>query len=243
MKIGIIIQARMSSTRLPGKVLKKLAGREMLWHVVQRCRQAKKADTVIVATSTDASDDQIQEFCEREQVEYCRGDLNNVLKRFAECARKHSLDTIVRVTSDCPFIDPQIIDDTLVAFETAGVDFVSNSLHRSFPRGLDAEVFSAAILEEAHVHARTEEEKEHVTPYITSHAKTMAFEVPHEYEGNFRLTVDEQRDYELAVHLYERFFESEKSIIDVKHVIDYLHKNPDVAAMNTDVQQKASLIK
>jgi len=243
MNVGIIIQARMSSTRLPGKVFKKLAGREMLWHVVQRCRRSKKANTVIVATSTEASDDPIQQFCVRERIEYCRGDLNNVLKRYTECARKHGLTTIVRVTSDCPFIDPQIIDETIATFETNNVDFVSNTLHRSFPRGLDAEVFSSEVLNDALANAHSEAEKEHVTPYITSHAKTKPFEVSHEYEGSFRLTVDEQKDYDLAVLLYEKFFEGDQSIIDVKQVINFLHKNPDVAAMNANIQQKASLIK
>src|SRR3989338_1431126 len=110
-RVGIVIQARMSSTRLPGKVMLPLSGREMLWHVVERCRKSRRADTVIVATSNDTSDDPLAAWCQKNDIPVFREDLHNVLSRYFNCAKENELDVIVRVTSDCPLIDPSSIDE------------------------------------------------------------------------------------------------------------------------------------
>lgn len=236
--IGIIIQARMGSTRLPGKVLKKLAGKEILWHVVKRCQKAKQVQQVIVATSTSAGDDIIYNFCKKQGFQVYRGSLNNVLKRYYKAAEHYKLDVIVRITSDCPLIDPGIIDSTTRLYLKSKCNYASNILNRNFPRGLDCEVFSFAALENANKKATYLEEKEHVTPYIINHNKKIAYPVGKEYMGKFRLTVDEINDYKLLKHIYDKFYKK-NSIIDVKKVISYLKKNPRIANINQNVKMVA----
>lgn len=229
----IIIQARMSSGRLPGKVMLPLAGHEVLSHVVMRCRQSKKAKNVVVATSTDMSDDIIADFCKTHGFPVFRGDLHDVLARYYEAAKAFHADPVIRVTSDCPLIDPQVIDGAIAQFEHAGVDYVGNTLHRTFPRGLDCEVFSFQALEEAHRHATQPREQEHVTPYIIEHATKAPYVVDAKYEGDFRLTLDEEDDYRLLKELFER------GITDVPTVIEFLRHHTDIASINAHVQQKS----
>lgn len=237
MNIGIIIQARMRSTRLAGKVLKKLCGKEILWHVVKRCKQSKLAQQVIVATSTDSSDDVIYKFCEKQEFQVYRGSLNNVLSRYYNAAKYYKLDIIVRVTSDCPLIDPDIIDQCVKMFLKSKSDYASNILNRNFPRGLDCEVFSFKALKIANEKAKKAEEKEHVTPYIYSSNKNISCSVGKEYQGNFRLTVDEIDDYRLLKYIYNKFYKI-NSIINIKEVISYLKKNPRIANINQGVKNK-----
>lgn len=235
MNIGIIIQARMGSTRLPGKVLMKLAGKEILWHVVKRCQRVKQARQVIVATSTAPSDDRLYKFCKKQKFQVYRGSLNNVLNRYYQVAKYYKLDVIVRITSDCPLIDSGIIDNTIKSYLKGKGDYASNILNRNFPRGLDCEVFSFAALENASRKAVCREEKEHVTPYILNHNKKIAYQVGREYNGKFRLTVDEISDYKLLKHIYHKFYKK-NNIIDVKKVISYLKKNPEIANINKNVK-------
>jgi len=240
MVIGIIIQARMGSTRLPGKIMKDLGGREILWRVVERCRKSNLANKVIIATSNEKGDDAIYNFCLRNGIDVFRGSLDNVLERYYECAKKYNLDVIVRITSDCPLIDPFIIDQTIDLFLRSNVDYVSNCLQRIFPRGLDCEVFSFKALTQAHKNAATNDEREHVTMYIVKHCSTAPYFVPKEYEGNFRLTVDEEDDYRLLKLIYDKFKTSD-GIIDVKDVIKFLKQYPDIASINTHIEQKKSI--
>ncbi len=240
MKTGIIIQARMSSSRLPGKVLLKLAGQEVLWHMVKRCQTSLKAGQVIVATSTNTSDDVIEKFCQKNNFTYFRGDLNNVLNRFFQTADHFKLKTIVRVTSDCPLIDPEIIDQSIEYFENNTADYVSNCLDRTFPRGLDCEVFSMAKLTEANDRAATAYEQEHVTPYLIKNDDCLPIHVSPEYHGDFRLTLDTPKDYELLKIVYDKFYLADK-IIDVKRVIAFLTENPEIVKINQDIPQKASI--
>ncbi|MFH1979276.1 MAG: GNAT family N-acetyltransferase [Patescibacteria group bacterium] len=239
-KIGIIIQTRMSSTRLPGKVMKKLAGKEVLWHVIERCKKCELVDAIIVATSTEHSDDKIEDFCKKNDVEVFRGDLNNVLKRYYQCALKHNLDYIIRVTSDCPFVDPAIIDESirlLAGNQNRKVVYVSNVLNKTFPEGLASEVFTFSALKKASKNAKEDEEKEHVTPYIRKNLKTTSCSVDRSYWGDFRLTLDEPKDYKLIKILYNKFYKR-GCIVDVKQVIKFLRNNPGTASINAQIKQK-----
>jgi len=242
MEVGIIIQARMGSTRLPGKVLKKLAGKEVLWHVVERCRRSTIAQKVIVAISTDISDDLIYNYCNANGIDVFRGDLNNVLLRYYECAKYYNLDVIVRVTSDCPLIDPYIIDECVKLFKDNHKDYVSNCLERIFPRGLDCEVFSFSALEDAAKNTQIDEEREHVTPYIIKNYNTLAYMVESAYQGNYRLTLDVDKDYDLLSLIYDKFYHQDE-IIDVKKVIVFLVDNPEIANINLNIEQKSSIEK
>lgn len=239
-RTGIIIQARMSSSRLPNKVLMELPGGTMLRHIVERCKASTKADEVIVATSTEQSDDVIELFCKEYDYTYFRGSLNDVLGRFYECAKKYKFDYIVRAMGESPFLEPSTIDgviEELLLHEKEGVSYVSSWLKNTHPKGLDAEVFSFSTLKEAQHKAATEEEREHVTPYIRKHFTTKPYNMPKELHGDFRLTVDEEDDFKLVDHLYRRFYKKGE-LIDTREVIAYLKNHPEVTAINNHIVQK-----
>ncbi|OGY92016.1 MAG: hypothetical protein A3H70_01965 [Candidatus Komeilibacteria bacterium RIFCSPLOWO2_02_FULL_48_11] len=217
----------MNSARLPGKVLKPLAGKPVLWHVWQRCSRSRLARNIIVATSKERSDDAIATFCRKNKISFFRGDLDNVLKRFYACAAEHTLDVIVRITADCPLIDPFIIDELIKFFKESRADYASNCLRRVFPRGLDCEVFSFALLRQAYQKAKSAREKEHVTPYMIKHGDTAAYTVPKSYQGHWRLTLDDEADYLFLRRIYDKFYGG-SGIIDVKQVIKYLKNNPNL---------------
>ena len=237
MKTGIIIQARMSSTRLPGKVMLDLAGHKVLWHVYQRCRRSQLVDEVVVATSIHQTDDAIEKFCAANGIPVFRGSLDDVLARFCECAKEFNFDVVVRVTADCPLIEPAIIDGCIRLFQKGGADYVSNALRRIYPRGLDCEITSFPALEEANVKTNDPYDREHVMPYIVKHMRTAAYEVSPEYRADFRVTLDEPADYELLKRIYSRFYR-EGEIVDSAEVIKYLIANPEIAAINFNVVQK-----
>lgn len=233
----------MGSTRLPGKTLADLSGKPMLWHIVNRCQWSKLADVIIVATSKNKEDDKIEKFCKKNRINCFRGSSINVLKRYYQAAKKFHVDNIVRITADCPLIDPVIIDKYIKVFSENKYDYVSNvNPKRTFPRGLDVEVFSFKALKKAHLEAKKPYEKEHVTPYIWENLKG-EFDIgdpvgtPAIYKSNYRLTVDYPEDFELMQNIYQRFYNNNK-IIDVKRVISYLDKYPQVAKINSDLLQK-----
>jgi spore coat polysaccharide biosynthesis protein SpsF len=243
----IIIQARMGSGRLPGKVLRDLVGFPMVYHVVERCRFAKCAANVIVATTTLLEDDAIVGACERFVIPYSRGSSENVLERYYDAARQYKSSVIVRVTADCPLIDPFIIDECVKKFYESEADYISNvsdkdASERTFPRGLDVEVFSFAALEKAYRNATEQYEKEHVTPYIWENKKNefrigSSVSASSEYARDYRLTVDYPEDFELMEIIYERFYKS-GTIIFVPEVISFLSHNPEIAAININCEQR-----
>lgn len=237
---AVIIQARMSSTRLPGKSMKTLSGKPLLWHVIDRVSRSRKAKRIIVATSTQSEDDAIEKFCRESGTACYRGSLDNVLERYYEAARVYGVETIVRITADCPLIDPEIIDRCVSSFEQSGADYVSNVAPgpRTFPRGLDTEVFSFSVLEKAYRQGREPYEQEHVTPYIVEN-KRGEFSIgqtvvaDEAYAGNFRLVVDYPADYAVLQKLYDVFYE-DGAIISVPAVIEFLRTHPDLASRNVE---------
>lgn len=202
-----IIQARMGSTRLPGKVMLPLDDRFELEHVVERVTQATEIDTVVVATSAKTADD-IIEWCATEAgVTIFRGDEQDVLDRLYRAAELVDADEIVRLTADCPLLDPAVVDETVASRRSSGADYAANILERTFPRGLDVEVFSRQSFERVHDRATSPDEREHVTLYYRDNpeefslANVSSSEV---YEDrllrnrtDLRLTLDEAADYRL----------------------------------------------
>lgn len=242
--IAAIIQARMGSTRLPGKILKDLSGQEVLWHVAKRALSADKVDQVIVATTTNPEDDAVEEFCKKNNFLFYRGSEENVLERYYEAAKRFGAEVVIRITSDCPLIDPSVISLCVEAFKKSGCDYISNVVPgpRTFPRGLDVEVFSFESLEKAHKNASETHEKEHATPYIWEN-KNGEFKLGEtitasaEYARNYRLTVDYPEDFELIKKIYQEFYRPDK-IIDVRDAVGFLDKNPDIAKINANCEQK-----
>jgi len=238
MQTDIIIQARIWSSRLPGKTMLSLAGKEVLWHVVERCKHVKNADNIIVATTTESQDDIIERFCIKHNIKYFRWDEKNVLKRYYDTAKKFGSDNIVRITSDCPFIDPDVISEHITEFnKSVWIDYISNCLYRHFPRWLDCELFTFEALKSANENATEDFEKEHVTQYIIKNMRIESFVVNKKYEWNFRLTLDQIQDYELICYVYDNFYK-EGEIIDTSRVITFLKNNREVAEINWKVEQK-----
>lgn len=240
MNTHIIMQARMGSTRLPGKVMKSLAGKPVLWHDIERCRASKRSTGVIIATTTNPEDDEIERVCREWGVDYFRGSWDDVLSRYYGAATKYRSDVVVRVTSDCPLIDPAIIDLTIEGL--GDNDYVTNVLDRNFPRGMDAEVFTMAALTKAQQEATKEFDREHVTPFIREHAgtlfKTKGIDMPDAYHfPQFRLTLDTPEDYALFTKIYDAFYR-DGELIDVPSVLRWLNEHPEIAAINAEVKQK-----
>lgn len=243
MGVLCIIQARLGSTRLPGKVLKKLSGKSVLEHVIYRVSKSNLIDQIIVATTTNKEDDKIVDECFKIGVNYYRGDENNVLSRYYETAFDKGYETIIRITSDCPLIDPKIIDNMIRYFnnenEKYQLDYLSNSLKETFPRGFDVEIFTFNSLKEAYENATLEYEKEHVTPYI--YLNQDKFTIKNYYNSNkyqnYRLTLDTYEDYLVIKNIYDNIYK-EDSMFFYEDIISYLNQYPEIANINQHIKQK-----
>jgi spore coat polysaccharide biosynthesis protein SpsF (cytidylyltransferase family) len=165
-KIACIIQARSNSKRLPNKILKKISGRTVIEILISRLKKSKKIDKIIVATTKKKNDDLIIKIAQKNKVDYYRGNESNVLKRYYDCANKFNLDNILRITSDCPLSDKNLIDKMIGIYFTSKVDYMSNTIKRTFPDGLDIEIFNFRALNQAYKYAKSKFEKEHVTQYF-----------------------------------------------------------------------------
>lgn len=237
-----IIQARMASSRLPGKVLLDIGGEPMLVRVVERTRRAKTVQAVGVATTTDASDDPIEALCRARGYPFSRGSQFDVLDRYYQAARQMEADVIVRITADCPVIDPDVIDATVTAFLRAGVDFAANRLpppwKRTYPVGLDTEVVSFPALERAWKEAAEPHEREHVMPYFYDQEGRFSIQVlDHEPDyGAYRWTVDTPQDLELLRQIYAHF--SGRDDFTWLEVLALVQDQPGLGQINAGVRAK-----
>jgi len=232
----IIIQARTNSTRLPSKVLLELCGTTVLEVMFKRLEVLK--EHIIVATTDDGSEEPIVEICKKHSIACFRGDEKNVLKRFADCAKKFSKnkeESIVRLTSDCPLIDADIVKNVINFFDENSYDYVSNVEKRTFPRGMDCEVFSLSSLLDANEKAKTSYDKEHVTPYIKAHSNIGSFESSID-NSNFRLTLDTIEDFQVIKLIYNELNCS--TDFSYKKLIDLLKEKPHLSKLNQNVKQK-----
>lgn len=243
MKKAIIIQARIGSTRLPGKVFKELCGQKMLLHVINRLKFCKLADKIIIATTTLTEDDRVERFCLENNIPYYRGSSDDVLSRYFEAAKVFGADIIIRITSDCPVIDPVIIDNMIEEFvkinKNEKLDYLSNSIVRTFPRGLDAEIFSFEALEKSYNEAELQYEREHVTPYIYQHPELFSIK---NYAGSndyssHRWTVDTPEDFSLIEKVYNELYKTGEVFL-LEDIIKLFEKNPDWLKINQDIKQK-----
>ena len=234
-KTVAIIQARMGSSRLPGKSLADIDGQPMLWHVIERVSRSTLVDQVVVATSTSPADDAIEKLCQQCQVACYRGSEEDVLDRFYQAARAEQATAIVRITADCPLIDPEIIDRVIRRFERGDVDYASNAMVRSFPDGLDTEVFSLGALEQGWREARKASEREHVTPYLRS-KKFRTANIENEAgvaHLRHRWTVDEKEDLEFVRAVYHAFGGNRS--FGMQDVLRVLQENPQLGELNSSI--------
>ena len=194
----IIIQARMSSKRLPGKVLKKLSGYPIIEWVYEAAKKVNFKKKIVIATSNDSSDDILVDWCKKKKIIFFRGDLNNVLERFVKVSNKIKSDYIIRLTADCPFLDSKVIDQIVYLLNKKSVDYVSNTLNRSWPDGLDCEAFTRKSLLDCHKLAKTNDDKEHVTRYFYNNRqkfKCVNLPFPIGDHSDIRFTIDNLNDY------------------------------------------------
>jgi len=242
-KIVAIIQARMGSSRLPGKVLINIAGKAMLAHVFERISRSNLVNEIVVATTDDPADDRIARFCNENRMLYFRGSQFDVLDRYYQTAKTHQSDIIVRITADCPMIDPQMIDDVIQSFLEQKVDFAANRLpppwKRSFPIGLDIEVCTFFALERAWKESNHTYEREHVMPYLyiqPARFKTLLIQHEPDY-GHKRWTVDTPQDLLLVEKIIEHFHPN----LDYswEDALNFVQHNPEIEFINQEVFTKS----
>jgi len=241
-KVVAIIQARMESNRLPGKVLLDLGGKTILDWVVQRVARARRVDQTIVATSTSPEDDAIADFCAERGYAFVRGDLHDVLDRYMQAANKTNADVIIRITGDCPLIDPDMISDNLNTFLTTlpPLDFAANRLpgDRTIPIGLDAEFCTREALETAWQEATEPPQREHVMPFFYENPER--FRILHIKSdpnyGHLRWTLDTKEDYILLQKIVSSF---DRDDFSWKDVLELLRENPQLSEINAGVPHKS----
>ena len=239
-RIVCIIQARTGSTRLPNKIFLDLGGKPVLGRVIERLLQSTTIQKIVVACPDKPEDDRISDFVTKEYptVGIFRGSEYNVLDRYYHAAKEYEADVVVRITSDCPVIDPVVVDRVVHTFLEKNVDYAANILgERTYPRGFDTEVFSFSCLDTMWKEAREEEDTEHVTLFLRKHPErfqTINVTGKNDY-SQYRLTLDTEKDYEVLQHIYNNI---PADFLDLDHISSYLQKNQSVVAINKDILQK-----
>lgn len=239
-----ILQARVSSTRLPGKVLKPILGMPMIFRQIERIKYAKKIDKLIVATSTDQSDDKLAMVCQEFGVECFRGSLNDVLDRFYQAAQKYKPEHVVRLTGDCPLADPQIIDKVIEYHLQGKYDYTSNTVEPTYPDGLDAEIMTYSCLQQAWAKAQKQSEREHVTLFIYNNKQMFSLgSVKNNIDlSQLRWTVDEAEDFILVEQIYQELY-SESSLFLTNEILSLLENNQKLKKINVNFSRNEGLIK
>lgn len=239
--IVVITQARMTSTRLPGKIYKHVLGKPLLAYHIERLQQVKQASHVVVATTMNQMDNPVADLAYRLKVGCFRGSEEDVLNRFQKAADDFKADVVVRVTSDCPLIDPRIIDDLISFYINSDppFDYASNVMVRSYPRGMDAEIFSRSALEIAAKEAQAPHEREHVTPFLYNNSQRFrlgSLLAPEDMSA-YRLTVDTAEDFELIRRILESLI-PKKNRFGLADIIALLRENPSWALLNQKREQQ-----
>ncbi|MCF6216521.1 MAG: glycosyltransferase family protein [Emcibacter sp.] len=235
-----ISQARMTSTRLPGKIMKQVCGRTLLDFHVSRILKSHRINRFVLAITTNASDDPLEKFCIDADIDYIRGSEDDVLARYYQALQEFPADIIVRVTSDCPLIDPDLMDQVIQYYRDHRERYDYITLGPiNFPRGLDVEVFSARALEKAYLHGHEMHQREHVTPYIyreNSEFSCGVFPSDHKL-GHHRWCVDEPEDFDLITKILTAF--KGKDNFSWQECLTYFDSNPDWMTINSAIKQKS----
>lgn len=234
MLLGCVIQARMGSSRLPGKVLMSVDDKNpSLFYTLNQLRTCKLINKIIVATTTNPEDDVIENFVHGLGIDVFRGDSDDVLSRYYNCAKEYSLSIILRVTADCPLIDPSIVDRGISIFLDGNFDYVTNTFPRTFPDGNEAEIFSFKALEDAHLHAILPSEREHVTPYFRNNKEKFSIMNFSNSEdlSHLRWTLDYDVDLKLIRTIISKI---KKRPIFMNDIIQLLKEEPQLVEINKD---------
>jgi spore coat polysaccharide biosynthesis protein SpsF len=241
-RVVAIIQARMGSERLPGKVLREVKGRPLLWYLARQLSWCRSLDEVAVATSDRPPDEAIERFARKEGLRVFRGSERDVLDRYRRAADAFDADYVVRVTADCPLLCPTAVDRTATNHFESGCDYTMNDVPAALPRGYDVEIFSREVLERIDRAARRPAEREHVTVYAYTHPEEFSVNVFRDEEfprfPTGRLCVDTAEDFEAVKRVIENIYEEGRYMHHLQ-VFRFLMEHPDVAGINAAVRQKA----
>jgi spore coat polysaccharide biosynthesis protein SpsF len=244
MKKIAIVQARVGSTRLPGKIFAEISGAPLVWHVYNRLTNAKNIDKIVFAIPDTQPNDELADYLEKNKIALYRGDEDNVLARFYSAATEYKADIVIRITADDPFKDPDIIDKTVTLLLENDLDFAYNNKPPTFPEGLDVEVFTYKALRRAAQEAETDFDKEHVTQYMfknPSKFKQLNF-ANNEDMSHLRWTIDQAEDLEMAREVYKELY-TKISIFKIADILSLLKRKPQIARMNTNVKRSTMYIK
>ena len=244
--VGAIIQARMSSTRLPDKVMMKVLEKPILWHIVNRLKHLKKIDNIIIATTNNYIDREIVKFSINNNIDFFCGSEEDVLDRYYQASLKFNINHIVRITADCPMIDPQVTDKVIEVYlnNLDNVDYVSNIHPPTYPDGLDTEVFSLNALETAWKESKRKYHREHVTPFLWEQLDRFK-QINVENDENLsymRWTVDEENDFIFIEKVFCELY-PKKEIFLMNDVTDLLRKKPELAEINKGIIRNEGFIK
>lgn len=241
MKIAAIIQARMGSTRLSGKVMKDIKGRTVLSHVIERVKQSNLIDEVIIATTVQERDSVIEKEALKCGAKVYRGSEEDVLSRYYLAAKENNIDIIVRITSDCPVIDANVIGEIINFYLEEDYDIVTNAgsdlSQRTFPRGLDTEVLSYEVLKDAFNNGREKYHREHVTPYIYEKSNKIHYFKNDVNYSMYRWTLDTEEDFELISEIYNRLYKGTHDFY-LQDIIEIFKQEPKLFTINAHIEQK-----
>lgn len=238
MKIGVIIQARMGSTRLPGKIMKKIEQKTVLEYVISSLEKSKFIQEIVIATTKNKEDDVIEDKVKKLGKKIYRGSQDNVLERYTFAARENKLDIVIRITSDCPLIDVNIVDSIISEFIDKKPDYISNTIKRTYPRGMDCEVFSINALERAYTDAESDSDKEHVTPYIYKNQDKFKISnyCADEDNSKYRITLDVEEDFEVISFIIKEI-NNKRLDFSYESVIKII-EDSKIYTINQHVEQK-----
>ena len=242
-KITVMIQARTGSSRLPGKVLSEIENEPMIWHVINRVKKIKSVQQIALITTKEKSDQALLNIADDEGIIGFVGDTKDVLNRHYQCALKIYADPIIRITGDCPVIDPFLVEEMLLFYLKNNYDYVSNIHPATYPDGLDTEIFSFNTLKHVALNAKLNSEREHVTSYIEKHSelfKIYNFENDTDL-SNIRLTVDQKEDLELIRHIYSMM--SPKSNFGLNEILNLISTNPEILKINLKFKRNEGYLK
>lgn len=237
-----IVQARCSSSRLPGKVLKPLLGKPMIVHELERLQRSRRIDKIVLATSRDKSDDALEDIVAEGGVEVYRGNLDDVLDRYYQCAKRYQPEHVVRITGDCPVIDWRVVDEAIEKHLSEGNDYTATS--EEYPDGLDTEVIRFFALSRAWKESRLSSEREHVTLYVRNHAAEFRCGrlACRQDLNRMRWTVDEPQDFAFIQKIYEALYPSNADFA-MQDVLRLLERRPELLAVNQGIQRNEGLLK
>ncbi len=241
--IGAIVQARMTSTRVPGKVLLKVKNRPLLDYLYAQLRQVEKIDKIILATTINKEDEPLAEYAAKRKIDCFRGSENDVLDRYYQAAKSYKLSHIMRITSDCPFVDPNVCNRVIETYYSEETDYVHTD--STFAEGLDCEFLSFSVLEQVYQSARLKSEREHVTLYVHNHPELFKITALHNTtdDSRYRFTVDEPKDFEVVKAIIEGLSEEKPCVFTAEKVKAFLDEHPEIFRLNANIIRNEGLLK